>query len=696
MAPGEPRLLVETKQSFCRLCPVGCGVVVTVEDGRATAVKGDADHPVSHGYTCPKGRKLADWHYRSDRVYVPRMRGAEAGADECLDDIAATLMRIVTESGPAAVGIFRGTAASQDTAGLYALERFKTALGTPSYFTSVTLDCASYPLIADLVGGHPALHLPIPSRDAPLVLLIGSNPVVSHGHSYFTPSPAQMLRRWAANGQLWVVDPRRTESAAMATRYLAPRPGTDYALLAFLAREVLREGADWDYIREWTAGIDALADAVAPFDLSRAAAITGLERDDLTDLVTAIRSCGRVAAVTGTGVSMSESANVAVWLVWALNIITGSQDQPGGTWFNPGGVRQMEKREWSQSDALPAPGPRSRPDLCSRLGQYPAASIVDEIDAGYVRALIVHGANLVTALPNPERTVASLRRLELVVVLDVIDSGTVRLATHVLPCTGQLERADLQTLDYLTPHYATQFTPAVIAPPARCRPVWWWVAKLGERMGVPVLPELDVDTCGDEDVLALGTSGAGAGLGPRGIAGLTATAHLSNESAWSVVLGDEQFGWVHRALRRSGGKWRLAPGELIQQLRECDTSRRSLRLVVTREKGHVNSQFMTSGAARGAVNRPGVSINPDDAAAAGISEGRTVLVESDHGRLVTTARLDERLVRGVVSIPHGYADDNVAQLCSEDEIDPISGMATLTAIPVRVLTQDGLTQNGEQ
>jgi anaerobic selenocysteine-containing dehydrogenase len=398
-------------------------------------------------------------------------------------------------------------------------------------------------------------------------------------------------------------------------------------------------------------------------------------------------------------VSMSESANVAVWLVWALNIITGSQDQPGGTWFNPGGVRQLDKRVWSQSDARPAPGPRSRPDLCSRLGQYPAASVVDEIDAGYVRALIVHGANLVTALPNPERTIASLGRLELVVVLDVIDSDMVRLATHVLPCTGQLERADLQTLDYLTPHYATQFTPAVIAPPGQCHPVWWWVAKLGERMGVPVLPELDIDTCGDEDVLALGTAGAGAGLGPRGIAGLPATAHLSNQSAWSVVLGGEQFGWVHRALRRSGGKWRLAPSELLRQLRESDTTRPSLRLVVTREKGHVNSQFMTSGAltggagtggaGRGAVNRPGVSINPDDAAAAGIADGKTVLVESDHGRLVTTARLDARLVRGVVSIPHGYADDNVARLCGEGEIDPVSGMATLTAIPVRVLAQDG-------
>jgi len=689
-----------TMKSFCRFCPVGCGVVVTVEDGRATAVQGDPDHPVSSGYTCPKGRRLADWHYRPDRVDVPRLRGARASATECVDDIAATLTRIVAESGPAAVGIFRGTAASQDTAGLFALERFKTALGTPSYFTSVTLDCAAYPLVADLVGGHPALHLPIPSLDAPVVLLIGSNPVVSHGHSYFTPSPAQMLRRWASNGQLWVVDPRRTESAAMATRYLASRPGTDYALLAFLVRELLRDGADRDYLRDWAVGTDALAAAVEPFDLSRATAITGLDRDDLTALLAAIRSAGHVAAVTGTGVSMSESANIAVWLVWALNIITGSQDRPGGTWFNPGGVRQMDKREWSQSAALAAPGPRSRPELCSRLGQYPAAAIVDEIDAGYVRALIVHGANLVTALPNPERTIASLRRLELVVVLDVIDSDMVRLATHVLPCTGQLERADLQTLDYLTPHYATQFTPALIAPPGQCHPVWWWVAGIGARMGVPVLPELDTSSCTDQDVLALGTSGAGGGLGPRGIAGLTATEHLSNESAWSVVLGGEQFGWVHRALRRSGGKWRLAPADLIRQLREYGIKERSLRLVVTREKGHVNSQFMTTGAARGAVNRPGVSMNPDDAAAAGIVDGGQVLVQSDHGALVTTARLDDRLRPGVVSVPHGYAADNVARLCSESEIDPVSGMATLTAIavavrPVDSLSTTTLTQDGE-
>src|SRR6201999_4554058 len=97
----------------------------------------------------------------------------------------------------------------------------------------------------------------------------------------------------------------------------------------------------------------------------------------------------------------------------------GSQDRPGGTWFNPGGVRQMQHRTGSQSDGRPAPGPRSRPELSSRLGQYPAAALADEIDAGYVRALIVHGANLVTALPNPERTIASLGRLELLLVLDV-------------------------------------------------------------------------------------------------------------------------------------------------------------------------------------------------------------------------------------------------------------------------------------
>ena len=139
---------------------------------------------------------------------------------------------------------------------------------------------------------------------------------------------------------------------------------------------------------------------------------------------------------------------------------------------------------------------------------------------------------------------------------------------------------------------------------------------------------------------------------------------------------DRGTGEARRAL------YERARTALVTQLRECDTLPPTLRLVVTREKGHVNSQFMTSGGTRRVVNRPGVSINPDDAATAGISAGRTVLVESDHGRLVTTACLDERLSRGVVSIPHGYADDNVAQLCGESEIDRVSGMATLTAISV--------------
>lgn len=687
-----------TVESFCRFCPTACGVTVTLSPDTVPAVKGDREHPVTKGYTCPKGRALGEWHTDPRRLDQMQVRGVPMPAEAGLDDLAQVLSRIRAESDPASIAIFRGSGASFDSAGLFSLQRLKTALQTPSYYSTLTIDCASLPLVAGLIAGNPGLHLGIPSRDARLVVLFGANPMVSHGHSFFIPAPANHLRNWTSNGELWVVDPRRTESAKLATRHLAARPGSDYALAAYLVRELLIDGADREYLDAWTEGAGELSDAVRPFELARVAALTQLPEQDILDLLAAIRRNGQVACSAGTGVTMSPSANLTVWLVWVLNIITRAIDHPGGTWFNPGAVRQLDQRPWPPHfEARTELGPRSRPELGSYRGEYPSAALADEIDSGNVRALIVLGSNLVTCLPDVERTRRSLQRLEALVVLNVVETDTTRLATHVIPCAGQLERADLLLNDWLKSDSVWQFTRAVMPPSAGRRPSWWWLAKLGTKLGLRLLPgELDPDRCTDEDVLRVVATAGGQGfwsgdLSDReDVAAMQARAASFEAVAASpggLVTGrGERFGWVHEALRGVGRKWRLAPPELVDQLGATpDEQLSALRLVPARQLRHMNSQFPAQQARPHEADGPELVVHPDDAAAAGVLTGGQVLVESPHGRLLASVRVDDRIRPGSVSIPHGYGGHNVNQLTSTTAgVDELSGMAMLAGIPVTI------------
>jgi anaerobic selenocysteine-containing dehydrogenase len=159
------------------------------------------------------------------------------------------------------------------------------------------------------------------------------------------PDPVNALRALRDRAEVWVVDPRRTETARLASHHLAPRPGTDHAVLAFLVRALLHDGADRVTLDQHTAGGDALAEAVAPFSLEHAAQVADVPEDDLERLLAAVRRAGRVAVETGTGVTMAAGANVTQWLAWALMIVTGSMNRPGGVWFHPGFGNQLEAFE---------------------------------------------------------------------------------------------------------------------------------------------------------------------------------------------------------------------------------------------------------------------------------------------------------------------------------------------------------------
>ena len=267
-----------------------------------------------------------------------------------------------------------------DALGRARTERLLRHLGSRSRYSAITVDAIARLTVAEMMGGLGALLPTVDSDDPGLTVLVGTNPVVSHGHAGAFVDPVVVLRRIAAGPGLWVVDPHVTETSRLATCHLRPRPGGDPALLAYAVRELLADGADETYLARHATGVDALRAAVASWSLERVAARTGLTVDELAAFVKAIRTAGTVTVVTGTGCTMAAEANVTEWLAWALQIVTGSFEHPGGAWFNPGGARRAATASSTRrSTARRSPGPRA--DRISR-----PASVSDPVPRSRTRS----------------------------------------------------------------------------------------------------------------------------------------------------------------------------------------------------------------------------------------------------------------------------------------------------------------------
>ena len=289
-----------------------------------------------------------------------------------------------------------------------------------------------------------------------------------------------------------------------------------------------------------------------PFTASRAADIAGVTEADLRDLLDSVRRAGPVAIHTGTGVTMTAAAgNVTAWLAWVVMILTGAMNRPGGVWFHPGFNIRFDRFELPvlPPESVFGPGPRSRPDTQSFLGEWPCATLADEIRAGHIRAFLNLGGSILTSFPDFGTLEPELRSLEVLASTEIIANPTTAISTHVLPTKDQLERADVTLWDFLVPSVSMQHTAAVVAPVGQRRSAWWVLAELGRRLGFDLA---DADAT-DEQMLA------------KTMAGARCRFEDVAATGFAEVPLELPAPWVERYLDRSGG-WRLAPAMLVEQL----------------------------------------------------------------------------------------------------------------------------------
>lgn len=673
--------MVSEHLTTCRLCPAFCGMIVEVDGATVVSAKGDPEHPISRGYLCPKGRGVGAFHHHPQRLDHPMVDGGQSNWDATLDDLAARMKTIVARDGAEALGYYTASGGAYDSAGRPSIGAFFRKLGSSQRYSAVTVDCAPGIRAQQLVTGGHAEITPewFPDHQAPkLAVTIGSNPVISHAQlGMMLSDPVRWIRDYQAlGGELWVVDPRRTETARFADHHMAIRPGTDALLLAYLCRELLKEGADRLELAKHVPAEDvtSLRGALAPFELEFVAVRTGIDAGQITDLLGAIRRAGKLVITIGTGLNFTPDALITQLLRWVILVITGSVDREGGMWVNVGWYDQLEKREnWTTTVSGANPRtPRSRPDLPMWLGEVPCGAMVDEIESGNLKALFINGGSPLTAFPEPDRLREALRSLELLVVIDVVANELSEMATHVLPAAAMLERSDLP--GGWSQHMA--YTPPVVPIGADRRKTWWMFAQLGRRLGFEVVEGLDPDTATDDDVLA---AFAASGRQPP--------AELFASGPRGVIL-PRIYGWVHERVLPDG-KWQIAPDALLDRLpdllKPAEPSS-GLMLVSGRElHNHNRMAYGRYGHKRFAEDHlPSIGIHPEDAAQNGLGEGENVTLTGERGSLSGTLRIDRGLRPGTLHLTHGWLGRNVCRLVS-NEIDPETGQPVMmSAIPVEI------------
>ncbi len=679
--------MTERVATTCRICAVGCGTIVELDGDRVVSIIGDTEDPWSAGYTCSKGRAGGVFHDHPDRFDRPLVRRdgelVPCSWDEALEDIAMRLQALVADHGPDVVADYTGTGGPLDPSGYALAEAFMRNLGSHQRYSALSIDCPSKFLVPQLMAGVQLQFQPDLARTE-LLLAVGVNTVVSHGHGVMLPNPLGHLRDLRdRGGRIVVIDPRRSESSHHADLHLAPRPGTDPAILAHLVREALRRGGDGDFLRACAdeASLRRLAELVEPYDAERAAEIAGLVVDELRDLDALVAGAGRLSVETGTGATMNRAANLTEWLVWALLAVTGSLDRPGGVTFNPGSLRRFE-------DAVPGgrgdlgPRPASRPDLRRLVnGEMPCAALADEIRAGHVKALLVRVGNPALAIAGQPALREALAGLDVLVAIDVRPTETTALATHVLPMTDHFERGDLLG-GYLQAQPFLRWAPAVVARRGERRPQWWVFAELARRLGLPSYGSARRDTAlagriVDDEAIAESIMGNARRPWPE----VRAAPHGIRDD--SVAPG-----WL--VPTRLPQRLDLAPAELAAQFAAqfaatgAAVGEDAPLVLVNRRTAQQYNSLHRQLVGRGRPAVPSLLVHPADAATRGLASGDTATVNTAHGSCAAVVEVTDAIRAGVVSLPHGFDEANVNRLIPTTSADPLSGMTIVSGLPVDV------------
>jgi anaerobic selenocysteine-containing dehydrogenase len=711
--------MAERKVTFCRICEAHCGMVATVEGGRVTQLRPDPDHPLSSGYACPKGIAMTDVQNDPDRVLHPLRKTADGGFERvswetALADIGTRLRQVRDEHGSESIGWYMGNPGAFSYSHTLWVKGFVDALGSPHYYSAGSQDVNNRFAASALMYGSP-LVVPIPDlARTSFLLMLGANPMVSHGSVLTAPRVRDQLHAITARGgRIVVVDPRRTETARQF-EHVAVTPDADAWLLLSLLQVVFEEGlADRTFLAGWTRDAARLEELAAPHAPEVTAERTGVPADTVRALARDFATADGAAAYGRTGSCLGRHGTVVAFLIDALNAVTGNLDRPGGAVFGRPSIALDDVGERTGLDTYGKR--RSRiGDFPDVIGNMPASLIPQEIETPgdkQLRALFVSAGNPVLSVPDGESMERALDKLDLLVSLDFYVNETNRHADYVLPTTTFLERDDTPVAFlgfYTTPF--VQHSDAIVDPAGEAREEWEIVEDLARplgivpssiaplralgRLGIRLRPQRLLDT-----LLRVGPDGDLFGLRPRGL-----SLRKLRRKPHGVVLAEHvATGVLRQKIRHRDHRLRLVPDAIEADLRAMGEEPAAdpsfpLRLIGLRELRSHNSWMHNSPLLLRGGRTHAARVHPDDAAACGLADGDLVRIASKSGAIELPVKLTDEMKRGTVAVPHGWGHRGGWQLANAtdgvnvnalssgavEDLERLAGMAFLNGIPIRM------------
>lgn len=699
---------IQTHHRVCHLCEAMCGLVIQTEGDTVVDIRGDRDDPLSRGHVCPKAVALKDIHEDPDRLRKPvkRIRTA-AGAyqhveidwPEALDLAAGALAATIEHHGVDAVGAYFGNPSVHNYGMLTHQRNLFRHIRTRNRFSATSVDQLPHHLVSLWCFGHMLLH-PIPDVDRThYFLMLGANPLASNGSIWTVPDVRRRLKDLKARGgKLVVVDPRRTETAELATEHVFIRPGTDAAFLLAMIHVLFRDDlVSPGPLAAFTDGLEEIGVAVVELTPEWAAPLTGIPAASIERIAHDLANAEAGICYGRMGVSTQAFGALCQWAIQVINVATGHLDKPGGSLFTrpamdqvvntgPGGFGRFASRA------------RGLPEFNYEL---PAATMADEIRTpgeGQIRLMFTGAGNPVLSTPNGRALDEALEELDFMISVDPALNETTRHADVILPPSSPLEHDHYDIAFHnLAIRNTARYNPAVFDKPEEAMHDWEIFSALGERLAALLnlepMPSHPPDRLVDAALRG----------GPYGddtewqLSIDKLKAHPSG-----IDLGPLEPSCPER-LQTPGQRIQLAIPEVLEDIqrftRETSTLDEHYRLIGRRHVRDNNSWMHNHHRLMKGKPRCQLLMNPDDVEKEGWKPGMWVTIKSRVGSIEAELAASDEMMPGVVSLPHGYGHGQAGtrgqiasrhagiscnDITDEQYIDQLSGNAAVNGVSVRL------------
>ncbi len=698
----------EQKTHFraCNLCEAICGLEIVTQGDAIVSIKGDKKDPLSQGFICPKATALQDVLHDPDRLRQPVERVGDGWQKISWDDayrkVAQRVHAIQQQHGNNAVAIFAGNPNVHNYGSMTHGNQFLRALQTKNRFSATSVDQLPHQMVAYWMYGHQFL-LPIPDIDhTDYMLMLGANPLASNGSMMTVPNVKKRLQALQARGgKLVVVDPRRSETAAMADMHCFIRPASDAYLLLAIIHILFKE--NWIAVDDWQPQLHDFAQlehAVTDFSPQLAARQTGIDAATIHGIAKDLTQANSAVCYGRMGVSTQQHGTICQWAIQIINLLTGNLDRRGGAmvpqpafgYVKPGESGAGHFARWhSRVRGLPEFG-----------GELPCSAMAEEIltaGDGQIRAMVTVAGNPILSTPNSRQLDKAFAALDFMVAIDFYINETTRHADIILPPTSTLEH-DHYDIAFLrmAVRDTARFNEAVVAKPDNTQHDWEIFNALGkafaELNGAPYR-----DLPPPRELVDMAIQHGHYGSANQHELQLN-VAKLCSDYPHGIDLGPLKPSLKAR-LCTADGVIQCAPKRILQQLPSLLTSTidNDLQLIGRRHVRSNNSWMHNYHRLVKGKTRDQLLMHPDDIAACQLHDGAQAMLKSRVGQEQVTVLACTDMMPGCVSLPHGWGHNrpgiqlsvasrhsgvNINDLTDDQLLDPISGNAALNGVRVEV------------